>query len=146
MSLEKIFKIAAIILQSSTAAKLQWTYSGACLISHACCGYQLVCIHLCLFSLGSKPQPDSHLEAPTCFAHKQARSKLAAQKACGLECCCPTPQLHYWAMLMIQSPLIYSLFNTLSLALKIRFYQVEVTASFIILDFTPFSAKKNKNN
>lgn len=91
---------------------------GICLITHACCGFHHgVCIHLCLFSLGSEPQLDSHLEGLACYTHKQDGSKLAAQKACGLEWCCPTPQLHYWAMLMMQALLIYSLFNTISLAL-----------------------------
>lgn len=95
-----------------------WMCFGICLITHACCGFhQEVCIHLCLFSLGSKPQLDSHLEGPVCFAHKQDGPKLAAQKACGLEWSRPTPQLHYWAMLMTQPPLIYSLFNTITLAL-----------------------------
>lgn len=88
---------------------------GICLITHACCGFhQGVCVHLCLFSLGSKPQLDSHLEGLAYSSHKQDGSKLAAQKACGLEWCCPTPQLHYWAMLMIRAALIYSLFNTIS--------------------------------
>lgn len=95
-----------------------WMCFGICLITHACCRFhQEVCTHLCLFSLGSKPQLDSHLEGPVCVAHKQDGSKLAAQKACGLEWSCPTPQLHYWAMLMTQPPLIYSRFNTITLAL-----------------------------
>lgn len=95
-----------------------WMCFGVCLITHACCGFhQGLCIRWCLFSVRSEPQLDSHLEGPVCYAHKQDGSKLAAQKACGLEWCCPTPQLHYWAMLMMQPPLIYSLFNTIKQAL-----------------------------
>ena len=54
------------------------------------------CVFICVCLVwGAKPQLDSHLEGPACYTHKQDGSKLAAQKACGLEWCCPTPQLHY---------------------------------------------------
>lgn len=75
------------------------------------CEYVWVCVceyvSVWFIRFGSIQRLATHLGAVV-LTHKQDGSKLAAQKAQ-----CPTLQLHYWAMLITSTQLIYTHFNTI---------------------------------